>query len=512
MLKINNIHIQKKNILSILLYFGIFLLGLITLIYIPSYVPSHHADRAILFGILAVLGGGLLFYKFIANYTQFILISIVILPVIPYFEGFLIPIGGNLFRILPQVYIISLAILGILLHRIPAKNTFINKFILMWLLFNAVALPASINIPNSIPLFIAGVIGPCVFLFIVHNRIINNSNDFRKILIAFILSASLYLSFSMLLIFTTSPSLSLKALYLGRFGSELALGPYSSNALPGYTAFVLPLLFWLVVTRYDLGRKVNWAVRILFFLIIFMIITLLSKGGILLLILYLMSFMLYFLITKGKLRAFFSIRNILFISILVGLIFYFFTIPQYNKIVIGRFFDQEHISGFKQLANVAMQNQRIIIWTNALYIFRDNWLTGVGLGNIRHEMKRYSGWDYDSHNLPLDILAEQGIFCFVAFVIAIGVLTIKVIKSHGIRGKTKREMNIALYLGVLAFIFYGSTTGSRLISFGETIAGLGSYFLFISMALQYYLTRQGEPVIKDDINKSEGTSTIIESR
>lgn len=511
MLKINNIHIQKKNIISVVLYLGTFLLGLITLIYIPSYVPSHHSGRAILFGILAIFGGGLLFYKFISNYIQYILLSIVILPVIPFFEGFLTPIGGNLFRILPQIYIISLAILGIILHRIPAKNTFINKFILMWLLFNALALPASINIPNSIPPFIAGVIGPCIFLFIVHNRIINNSNDFRKMLIAFILSTFLYLYFSILLIFTTSPSLSLKALYLGRFGSEIPLGPYSSNSLPGYTAFVLPLLFWLIVKNYDLGRKVNWAVRILFFSIIFMIITLLSKGGILLLILYLMSFMLYFLITKGKLRAFFSMRNLLFISILIGLIIYFFTIPQYKKIVIGRFFDQEYISGFKQLTNVAMQNQRIIIWTNSLRIFKDNWLTGVGLGNIRHEMKRFSRLDYDSHNLPLDILAEQGIFCFAAFVIAITVLTINMIKSHGIRGKTKREMNIALYLGVLAFIFYGSTTGSRLISFGETISGLGSYFLFISMALQYYLTCQGEADNKEDIRQSEGTSTIIES-
>jgi O-antigen ligase len=133
-----------------------------------------------------------------------------------------------------------------------------------------------------------------------------------------------------------------------------------------------------------------------------------------------------------------------------------------------------------------MNEVRMVIWDSAWNIFLSHWLTGVGLGNVRAFMMHFSGLDFESHHLILDMLAEQGITMLLVFLFAIAGPAIWIYRTRH-HGTKNRDIAIALFIGICGFMLYGCITGERLISTTQYFSGHITYFLFISIALQYHL-------------------------
>ncbi|MDH4330720.1 MAG: O-antigen ligase family protein, partial [Candidatus Moranbacteria bacterium] len=90
---------------------------------------------------------------------------------------------------------------------------------------------------------------------------------------------------------------------------------------------------------------------------------------------------------------------------------------------------------------------RIETWRQSIDVLKDNYLTGVGLGNYALEVKPTAAWREPiySHNLYLDIWAETGFFGFISWVMLMGFSIFSLVRTFFL----KRN---AVFLGVASGI------------------------------------------------------------
>lgn len=62
-------------------------------------------------------------------------------------------------------------------------------------------------------------------------------------------------------------------------------------------------------------------------------------------------------------------------------------------------------------------NSRLLLMKSAIDIFKNNFVIGVGIGNVTIQIDQVSGIAMNAHNLILQLLAESGIFMLVAILI-----------------------------------------------------------------------------------------------
>jgi O-antigen ligase len=62
-------------------------------------------------------------------------------------------------------------------------------------------------------------------------------------------------------------------------------------------------------------------------------------------------------------------------------------------------------------------NSRLLLMKSAIDIFKNNFVVGVGIGNVTTQIGQISGIPMNAHNLILQLLAESGIFILVAILI-----------------------------------------------------------------------------------------------
>lgn len=489
----------------------IILIVLWFIITIINRVPEHRMLQAVIFTALGLPTCMYLIWLFLKNFRKFILASLLLLPVIPYFERFLEPFFGNPFlRIGPQLFIICLLTIGALprLKQIMQIN-WISGIMWAWLIANIIALIFSKDILLSLPPFLIGVVGPVLLTMIIANLFLVDKKGFKEILTVYWASAMIYLLFSIVVLLINLPEISLMQIIESRMGTEFARGPYGSNALPAYTILVMPLLIWSVFNKSSIMVCPVWLAWFFISMTLIINILIISRGGLLISIIYIIL-ILYFFLKRQKIILSFQFQSLLvsllFICIIIFSISTLAENMNYQNMIMGRFgFDKEmSVAGIKELYS---HNLRIQIWDASFRIFQENFLTGVGLGNIRTEMLAYEGFDFDSHNLLLDIFAEQGVFSGIIFLVIVFTLTWRVFRMAVKEiNLTIKNINLGLYLGILIFCIHGIfLTGSKLITTDETVSGFGAYFLFISMALQDYLWQRRN----DDIITNSSLNNII---
>ena len=117
--------------------------------------------------------------------------------------------------------------------------------------------------------------------------------------------------------------------------------------------------------------------------------------------------------------------KIIFVSVLLSVVFLTFVIPSSKK-RIDEIYNTKLILPNKNQKSEEV-NFRYGIYHCASLILKDNWITGVGPGNVQKDLNScysdytyknyddYSKIDYNSHNQYLDILLKYGIFGLVLF-------------------------------------------------------------------------------------------------
>jgi len=199
-------------------------------------------------------------------------------------------------------------------------------------------------------------------------------------------------------------------------------------------------------------------------------------------------FSLFFLLFRSQARC--HSFNGFMLLCMSGIILYFLTNENFVTMLTDRFTGKDHFS-LTDTQYRGFQDLRFILWHNAWNIFLDHWLTGVGLGNIRSVMQQTIGIDFDSHQLFLDILSEQGIIVFLVFISLVISPIYWIYKTKNVK-TPNRDLGIALYVGMLGFVLYGCITGARIISTINYYSGHCTYFLFISILLQHHLIVRSE--------------------
>lgn len=462
-------------------------------------VPEHRILQAGIYFVIAVAFGIGILFVWMRNFQWYVICSYAALLLIPFFEMYLAPfVGNDLLRIAPQLFLIFLALVGYVRSGRGTPKRWLEKVLLAWGCINAVSLIFSKNSVESLPGFLVGVIGPVVYGLALSQSLLKDSAGFRLALNAFVLSVLVYIFFTFFFLMfrlgTVSASTTLDMLYSSGFGGEFARGPYGSNAVPGYTAFILPILL-LGITGLcpylTIGRFLS---AIAVALISIMILLIGSRGGIGVLLCYFgVAFWLFFnsLKSNRSRHASFQIPRMLAAIVLIFVpVFYFLMNPDYLSFLQKEFWMEQEI-GITPLIEVYRQNIRMIIWTAALQIARENWLTGVGLGNVKNEMYSLIGYNFDSHNVILDVFAEMGLFGGLLILCILFICLKRALKMGFGEGNESIALNMALCLGMVIYLVFASVlTGGKLVNMGEVISGFGSYLLFFSVAFQDYLWRQ----------------------
>jgi hypothetical protein len=486
-----------KNIKVTLIVMFFVILYIIGVSYLSFFIPDKYQGKMIIFSLILPFLVFTLFYFYFSNFKFFLIIYIIIIPITPFFERYLVPFGSKLISILPQLTLITMLLIGILKEKISIKISWVNLFIILWLLINIISLLGSNDINRSFPVFLVGIVGPSLLLFALNNYLLSDRNSFKTVLYAFILSFFCYISLSYILLGSLSDTLTLESVYQGRFGSDIPLGAYSSNDLASYSSMVMPAMLWQINFNKYLNRKIMLVIRIFLIMLFFMLITLLSRGGIILLILYSIIYIYYSI--KGNLanrtnRLSRKAINFLLFIFITSLIVYFLNDENYRSMLLGRFNLDQGIT-YDYLMVTYYDNLRIILWNNSFEIFKENWGFGVGLGNIRYVMLERFGYDFNSHNFILDLMAEQGAFSLILICFIFIFFTAKASWGNKYNTKEDKNQNRSLYLGMLCYFIIGSfLTGSNLVSTEETVAGLGLYWFFTSMSLQIWLNKKKMPI------------------
>jgi O-antigen ligase len=170
------------------------------------------------------------------------------------------------------------------------------------------------------------------------------------------------------------------------------------------------------------------------------------------------SFLTYMAINNSKLK---SAKNILIFLLIVSTIL----VVGLKKGFIAEY-SVKRIVDTRSLENTTMA-YRFIIWRTGWKIVKDNFITGVGLGNFKFAYGKYTGiyashvsspgHEVDPHNTYLSILAETG---FIGFVLFLSFLSSIFLFMY----KTKSESKV---FGICLLIFISIVAVKGTMHFGK---------------------------------------------
>lgn len=464
----------------------IFVMFLFSIFVLPEFIPAEYQTMAVVLSLTALVIATVSVILALHNFRAYVLLGLILLTFVPFYERYLTVFFGY-WRIVPQIWIILLALMGVVLRRIPFRRDPVNMFNIAWFVLNSFVLILSSDISTSLPGFVSGVLGPCVFLHILQNYILTSKPGFNAVLRALIWISFIYIVFSFWVVYSGYDDPSLVRLYSDRFGMSLPGGYYSSNAIGAYTAFTFPLIFWVAINRFNVGKAMQILV---FFQLPFTALCLLlslSRGALLLIVFYTISFGLYVLYKQGRFSRI-GLRSSMFFIFFLGAIFFLLSKPGFLTYAKERVFGSSVIS-MMQFEDHSLRNLRFTLVKGAYEIGSENLLGGVGLGNLRYAMLSQTGYEFDSHNLFMDVFAEQGVFVFLTLLLGILFHVRWVWRAWRSSRNSVRELHVSLFMGTFSFLLYGIVTGAKFVSIGEMVGGLAFYFFTISMALQFYLAR-----------------------
>jgi O-antigen ligase len=283
----------------------------------------------------------------------------------------------------------------------------------------------------------------------------------------------------------------------------LSSGSYARAALEGQDAnkYASIIGMAIIISLYLKNRFAGFKRRILYGMVVFFLYSLIisaSRGAIVALCL---SYFIYLAGNKKKLKA---AANIVVIVLLISTI----VMIGYKKGLI-RGFTLNRIVEMQSLENTRTLVGRVAIWRIVWEIAKDNFITGVGLGNLPSVFAKYTGafgpdgvsrgTGWETHNVYLSILVETGGVGLVLFLWFLGYLSFFIWKSEN------EDKIFALYL--LAFIGI----------FSLTVTNHLTKAYWVGIALSYLISNcKSQHLLMEDSSEPDGeeneTSILQTSR
>ncbi len=473
---------------------AICLLPLALFVVLPDIVPVHRVMQAQVFGLLGLAVFIGLFSSFILSVNAYFALTTLIIPIIPFFSSYLPPLGGEMLMVVPEagLALFFMIILIQFFKENKASLTKVNFFILAWFVLNTAFLPFSHDLARSLPRYILGVVLASLYLATLHNIILGKNKSFKFALTIFLLANFGFMLFGIGITGLTAGWRSVLDLFYSRMGEAVSTGQFGSNAFAGYMMLFLPLLFWALAIKpgyCPIPRIISWP---LFLMGIFIVIFSVSRGNLISLAV-LLALWAYYLLTHRP--GFNSVFVLGFLSIVL-----YATISEIDliQLIIGRFMGEQQFS-IQTFLDHSMQNIRVLLIETAFAIFQDNWLTGVGFGNIQTEIARRTGVQFDSHNLAMNILAEQGGLISLLLLAAFVYISYQVWRCLKTKKSDEAWLALSIYAGLVLYLLRSVITGGDLVG-GEFMGSHRACWLFTTGALIDYIAHTPGSVFADPPN------------
>ncbi len=381
----------------------------------------------------------------------------------------------GLFFIFPRLQPICFGLAFILSLFTPSfrsswKKSFLtseNMLFLALFLLSAISITYSTNLYaawGGIELKLSFLLFPLFFPAILKSGSIKT----RRVLeFAFI---SAFISFMILL------TRAMLRLYNGEGTHVFFSSEFSFIVHPSYLAIMLNILLAILFYRLVIGKTAIKKILPPVILLILYIILISSKIGLIILFINTLMYIIIYAITNKQI-----IKSLLItISLVVCSYIAITSIPKLNNkftTAYTEFFTPDTSGTLKSTG------QRLVAWETTKEIIEDNWLKGVGIGDLRDELNAsYSKNGYpimnkkqlDSHQQFMQTWATLGI---VGFLIICLIFIWLFTTSY----KTK---NFMLFMLTLNFLLFGLTE-----SMFETQAGVLSFLAFFYLLTDKRLLR-----------------------
>ena len=480
----------KHNIIGklplVMLGTALCLLPVFFLLVVPNFVPGHRVVQTQIFGIVGIIALLAVSVSFALGVRYYFFVITLTLSVLPYFSSYLAPFGGPMLTAAPEIALALLSLFLIVMWMVnnEIKVSPINIFIFLWILLNGLSLLFSKNIAQSLPLFGVGVVFSGFYLFILHNIILQEKGGLKLALTSFIASNCLFIIFGISVTWALTGWASIIDIETSRLGASVNTGQYGSNAFGGFILLSLPIFFWALVVKPNYLGKIRFLLWPISLIGLALVILSASRGNIISLGFLIIFFAIYMFGTFHQLRSLLGLSALLLLQIWV------INSTDIIQSIIVRFVDERQFS-IHSILQTTMENIRVLLAQTSWDIIKDNWLFGLGQGNLLDEMVLRIGIRFDAHNFALNVLTEQGILVFlliVFFLIYISYLIWGIIRT---KGTDNRWLAICSYIALMIFLFRSCLTGGTLAGI-QFIGAHRVCWMFSLVAIIYYISKNNE--------------------
>jgi len=346
--------------------------------------------------------------------------------------------------------------------------TVFKFLLLLWFVFNLLSVYNSIEISRSIGVFFMTIVNPILFAFLFNNRkILENSMNFLLTFFTVILLFNLGVKYFSVLYNLGRGAISVWSIGYG----AMEFGTFRSNSGTNFLSIFLPLAF--LKSTFIKNERLRKYFEILKWIIIFTFIITGSRMG-------------YFVFGLGLIIAFYTKQinfkqglNLLLVAIIASTTFAYL-----NEESIFDFLENRFTNKGDTAIESAENDERLLLWENALEDSQNNSISGVGAGNYFLVYEKYS----NSHNLFVNILFERGILVLILLVSLI-IFALRRYKRN-LRILMNPEEHTFFSLMGFGLILYlvASLTGDSFISISQTVHSFPAYIfmVFISFPFFYY--------------------------
>ena len=391
----------------------------------------------------------------------------------------------------PEMLLLLAAGLGVFLHSLRSKEglvlSWLTPILLFFLFWTVLSAALSADPQYSMRVVIAGTLMPILAYYLFINAI-KSRDDFKRTVHVFVTSFFLLGAYSLVRTVQLSQGQDI-------LSGDIRVSPLVMNPadVGGVLLLGLSLTAGIILARSN-SLQMRVALSIGFTILAFALMMTFTRGSwmagaISLLILLALN-------TRFQKLVLLSLPAILFIFALA-------------KDLIVQLALARTIS-----LDVFLQSNpwlgRVAAWDSAANMISANPLVGIGPGLYREYYREFETASYfwaamaDAHSLPLELASNSGIVAAVAFLAVIGIvlwMAYRVYRSS--EDDFMRYSALGLFLALIAFLVYSSTSGSQLASVTRDrlyFFGGHTYYLFMFFGLVSALYRLSK---QDEIAKKE---------
>ncbi len=256
---------------------------------------------------------------------------------------------------------------------------------------------------------------------------------------------------------------------------------YSFLLHPGYFAMTLNLAVLLTLNMYFFSEEITWMKsKIIFSIVsIYFLLVIIILSSKMALITTVITVPIYLILEAQKRNKVKSILKLIFISMVVSVfifIGYLKVFDRFSQVTNAiEAYSNENIPRTDEYYNSS--TLRIEQWKDGYEVFKENWLFGVGTGDIDTEMmKKYKaeGFEYEiTHfELPSSQFLQTAI---ILGIIGLALLLVSLFLPLFLALKRKHY----LYAGVLLIFILNSVTGTIFSATGVLVYGFFNSFFYI---------------------------------